>query len=481
MRAISGAAARVSPSDTAWIQITSPRGDGASAAIAAEALADAARDIRARAGRATTAAAAATAARRTTATCRARASASRRVAQHAARRRDRRRRATARARCRRRPRVRAGARDAGERGIGGREDRHGRRAHRRREVREAGVDADDDLARCARAPRAPAASAAAARWRWSRPRASRSLRCLLVRRCPTAAASRIPPARSARAARASRSSGHSLSSRLVAWNASAYGPRAWRGALAGGAKLPARRPVDRVARARAAASARALSMKCWSRAMRWCTSSSQRRDRLADVRRSKPWRRPSRHARDERALDLLLQVEDRVVALARAARGGKRRTRASVARRSGALAPAPKRHRHDAADARVERDQRDEGLLGDPVDRRRRARARRRRDQRQRVHDIAERRRADDEHAHRGCSRAALRSARPHANHVESGARPGAAARRGARRTLSCRDVRTASPVAHRHHPRRRPRARGLPCVRALRGGGHRGRFGQPR
>ena len=233
-----------------------------------------ARDSRARAGRATTAAAAATAARATTAACRARASASRRVAQHAAARPRSRRRATGtRPLPPRSTRMRAGARDAGERCVGGGEQRHRRRAERGREMREARVDADHDLARCARARRAPAATAAAARWRWARRAASRSLRCSLGVAAPRqqhresrlremreqARASALGPQLVLAARRVERERirpvGHGTARWPAARSASAAAP-------------PPRNPSA------AAASARALSMKCWSRAMAWCTSSS---------------------------------------------------------------------------------------------------------------------------------------------------------------------------------------------------------------
>ena len=85
-------------------------------------------------------------------------------------------------------RVGAGTGHAGQARIGGREDRHGRRAQRCREVRQPGVDADHDFGVSRRASPIPAASAVAAPPRLRMPSAMRMAARMLARRCPTAAA-----------------------------------------------------------------------------------------------------------------------------------------------------------------------------------------------------------------------------------------------------------------------------------------------------
>ena len=78
-----------------------------------------------------------------------------------------------------------------------------------------------------------------------------------------------------------------------------------------------------------------------------------------------------------------------------------------VARGQRRAPPAPQRERDDAADVGAQRDERREPGLGDPVDRQRRAVRADVGNDGERVDDIAERRRPDDEHAARRSSIAA--------------------------------------------------------------------------
>ena len=173
--------------------------------------------------------------------------------------------------------------------------------------------------------------------------------------------------------------------------------------------------------------------------------------------RSKPWRRPARHARDERALHLFLQVEDRVVRLrcaAPAERGelASRRRRASGALRQRRNATGiTRRMRGSSATSGTKASSATQSIAGA---------GRVRLDvghERQRVHDVAERRGSHHQQS------APLASA-----YVDASARcppRGSNSRLGAARRRSCAahrvnlpaHVRTASPVAHRDHPRRRP------------------------
>ena len=129
--------------------------------------------------------------------------------------------------------------------------------------------------------------------------------------------------------------------------------------------------------------------------------------------RSKPWRRPRARRAIERALHLLLQVDDRRrSARARSARRNAVNSR-QVPRRERQAAPAPEGDRDHVADARIEPHQRHEAFLGDPVDRKPGAMRRDVAHQRERMHDVAERRGPHDQHrAHRAPSRRAACPAR---------------------------------------------------------------------
>ena len=100
--------------------------------------------------------------------------------------------------------------------IGRDEERHGRRAERRGEVHEPGVDADDELGAREQRRRVPAASAAAARLRAGLPAASRSLRARSSVAAPGQQRREAGAARSAAISARQCASGHSLSARLVA-------------------------------------------------------------------------------------------------------------------------------------------------------------------------------------------------------------------------------------------------------------------------
>ena len=225
-------------------------------------------------------------------------------------------------------------------------------------------------------------------------------------------------------------------------------------------EVPARRSRRPRSPARPPRSARALSMKCWSRSIGVVHVVEQRRERLADVPAVEAVPRASRHARDERALDLLLQVEDRVVALARAAPCGSPRTRAASPRASGEL-----RQRRNAT-----------GMT--------------RRTRGSSATSGAKASSATQSIAVPGACALTSETSASVCTMSPSEDGPRRAERRSSKpRRIPARahadarpaNVRIASLVAHRDHPRRRPRAGGVPRVGAVRGGDGRGRFGQPR
>ncbi len=130
--------------------------------------------------------------------------------------------------------------------------------------------------------------------------------------------------------------------------------------------------------------------------------------RFADVRAIEAVPHAVREPRDERALDLFLQVQDRVIALLpqRTAKGGHFVPGRPRERR---VAPPAQRQRHDAANTWVEAHQVDKGVLGNPVDRKAGTVDGDIGQQRQRIDDVAERtgpHHEDAAHrAHRGKAR----------------------------------------------------------------------------
>ncbi len=114
--------------------------------------------------------------------------------------------------------------------------------------------------------------------------------------------------------------------------------------------------------------------------------------------RSGPCRGPAREPRQIRALDLLLQVEHGDVGVATQF-APERRGLAPRRRVERMVPPAAERDRNHAPDSAIERDERCEGVLGDPVDRKLRAMLADVGDERERVDDVAQRRRPHDEHS----------------------------------------------------------------------------------
>jgi hypothetical protein len=118
------------------------------------------------------------------------------------------------------------------------------------------------------------------------------------------------------------------------------------------------------------------------------------RDRLANARAIRSVAPAARKRRDQCALHLLLEVEDREVSLVTQL-AAKRRPFAPRRARREVMPPASKTDRDRAAYTSFHRDQRRVSLLGDPVDRELRAVGSDVGDDRQRVDDIAQRRWAD--------------------------------------------------------------------------------------
>ena len=303
-------------------------------------------------------------------------------------------------------RVRARGRDAGKRGIGRDEERDGRRAERRGEMREAGVDADDDLG-----ARASVASSGSD-WRGGTIAFGdvlrRGARCARApRRCPTAAAPRSRPARNARAARASRRSGHSLSSRLVPWNATAYGSSGIAGDLAGGAILPPRRSFDCVAQ-RGRGERTRLDDEVLVAVDR---GGARRRARSRAARaRSRGRSRGGGRARCVATIaPFTCSCRSRIASyVSRAQRvGGMPANSRHVRGGQGALRQRRNATGMTVPDARVERDERREASSATQSTAMPGGCALDVGDERERVHDVAERRRAHDEHGPHACGCAA--------------------------------------------------------------------------
>ena len=120
-------------------------------------------------------------------------------------------------------------------------------------------------------------------------------------------------------------------------------------------------------------------------------------NRLADARAIGPVTRAAGEPRQIGALDLLLQVEhgDIVFASQRAAEPSRLAPGFGIER---AVPPAAERNRNHPADATVERDKRHERVFGDPVDRELRAMLADVGDERERMDDVAQRRRPHDQY-----------------------------------------------------------------------------------
>ena len=233
--------------------------------------------------------------------------------------------------------------------------------------------------------------------------------------------------------------------------------------------MPARRPRRARSRAPPRRARGSASTKCRSRADR---DGGRRRTSVASgsrmLARSKPWRTPRAVRAIERAFDLLLQVEDRVVALARAAsRRNARDLAPGRALRAARGASAASANGIDAPHvAGTSATQRRERLLGDPVDRECRARAR------ATSATSASACTTSPSDEGRTTSSAAHAAASSGAQtHVEFAATRDASPSESTASTRARAHGRAASPVARGHHPRRRARARGVPRVRAVRRG----------
>jgi hypothetical protein len=291
--------------------------------------------------------------------------------------------------------MRARTRHAGERGIGGREDGDSRRAHRRGEMREAGIDADHDLriaCECGKfRQRLP-------RWHDDILRTCRqSSAAFLFGFAAPGNKGREPRLRKVRQQRTPAILGPQLvaaAGRVEHQRIRRRGHACHSGRRR---ELPAWRSFDPVSQCRGGERATLVDEVLVARDPVMDVV-EPRRHRLADAAPIEAMAAPARHARHEGALHLFLHVQhDRVVIVAQCPPEGTEF--APGLRCERRIAPAPKRHRHHGADARVEPYQRDEGFLGDPVDRHRGIVRGDVADQGERVDDIAERRRADDEQA----------------------------------------------------------------------------------
>ena len=162
-------------------------------------------------------------------------------------------------------------------------------------------------------------------------------------RFPTAAAGRSRRWRSGARSARQRSSGHSLSARLVAWNTQRVAPRGHGGGRRRRRELPARRSRHRVSQRRGRERAALVDEVLVAR-NGVVDVVEQRRQRFADAVPVEAVARPACDARDDRALHLLLQVEDRRVRFP-AQREAKRTelapclARATARRASGATPP----------------------------------------------------------------------------------------------------------------------------------------------
>ncbi len=116
----------------------------------------------------------------------------------------------------------------------------------------------------------------------------------------------------------------------------------------------------------------------------------QRGRRLTDGAAMRPVHRPARKPGDQRTLDLLLQIDDRVVTIVDKF-ASKHFHLAPGRVREHASAPAAQGDGDDAADAAVQAHQRGKRLLGDPVDNQVPAMPVQIMHDRQGVHDVAQR------------------------------------------------------------------------------------------
>ena len=178
----------------------------------------------------------------------------------------------------------------------------------------------------------------------------------------------------------------------------------------------------------------------------------ERGNGLTDARAVGAVPHAARHARDQRALDLFLQIEHGRIFLA-PQRSPERREFAPRRNGEGTLPPAAQRDRNDAPDARMELQQRNESGLGDPVDRELGAVCPHVGDDGQRMDDVAERRRAYDEDCAQWCApraHAAVAMCRPRERRVPA----------NPRRMRACSA--SAAMIPWNAAPRRRPRRRAM-------------------
>ena len=151
----------------------------------------------------------------------------------------------------------------------------------------------------------------------------------------------------------------------------------------------------------------------------------ERRERLANARAIETVPPSASDARDQRTLQLFLQIEDHAIA-----RGPKvapeRRDFPPRARRERRLAPATKREGYDAAHVGTHLDELHETAFCHPVDRSSRTLPKDVGNDRKRVNDVAERRGSDDEHIVRRVQRTRHGVRAPGDAHRRSVARAGA-------------------------------------------------------
>ncbi len=117
----------------------------------------------------------------------------------------------------------------------------------------------------------------------------------------------------------------------------------------------------------------------------------QRRHRLVCAGVIRSVHRPLRKPGDQRALDLLLQVDDRIVAFVHEFVPERLHLAPGCARQQP-MPPAPQGDGDDTAHAMIQAHQRRERLFGNPVDAQIRAMAAHIVHHRQGMHDIAQRR-----------------------------------------------------------------------------------------
>ena len=164
----------------------------------------------------------------------------------------------------------------------------------------------------------------------------------------------------------------------------------------------------------------------------------ERGDRLADARAVRAVPHAARHARDQRALDLFLQIEHGRVFVA-SQRVAERRDFAPRRRDEGTMPPVAHRDRNDAPQAGMKLQQRDESAFGDPVDRELGPVRADVGDDGQRMDDVTERRGAHDEDGARRCIARALGWSTCRAARSRTRVAPiGAARSRGVRHRSIC-------------------------------------------